>query len=505
MRPPQRVALVAAILAAGPLCFGQSELKLLDSSYDKNTSSLLVHLAATDKLGRNVILDSHDLRLKVDQKPVVKSTIVPAESARTGSSIVLAIDTSGSMQALLPGLKEGISSIVGHLSPNDEVAVITFDRASHVMAGFEAGSSGNLKAIKSLTIGQEPGTRLFDAIHAAEDVARNGSKPNKEILVFTDGGDTNSKLTDEDVVRLANDRRIKIFTIGMGRQPLDKTLIRVAAMADGAYFNARTAQDVEACYQAILRKTGDCVALSIPEKPDGSLHELEVTWITAKDGTPKVDASVKFAAGFNGANPQPVPSNTIWIGGAGAAVVLIVVILVGLRLKPKPAARVESQDLPTVTSSAVIFEEPPASDTYPTSTAASDPGWSGGADPPSWRTGPGQERPTQVKGTPTAPALAWLVGIEGRDKGRKYEINTAEAVLGRGTDADLRLDDDEVSRRHAKIVKQGNGRYTVVDMASTNGLKVNGSKVLTSEIRDGDTLEIGSSTFMFKSIEIPEK
>ena len=63
--------------------------------------------------------------------------------------------------------------------------------------------------------------------------------------------------------------------------------------------------------------------------------------------------------------------------------------------------------------------------------------------------------------------------------------------IGRSYNADIRIDDPTVSRRHALIVKTEGGELRVLDDRSLNGLFVNGDQVEWSHLRDGDELEIG--------------
>ena len=63
--------------------------------------------------------------------------------------------------------------------------------------------------------------------------------------------------------------------------------------------------------------------------------------------------------------------------------------------------------------------------------------------------------------------------------------------VGRSFNADIRLDDPTVSRRHALIVRTAAGELRVLDDRSLNGLFVNGEQVEWSHLRDGDELAIG--------------
>lgn len=80
--------------------------------------------------------------------------------------------------------------------------------------------------------------------------------------------------------------------------------------------------------------------------------------------------------------------------------------------------------------------------------------------------------------------------------GRKHEITSPTVVLGRSREADVRISDVNVSRRHAEVRQEGAG-YWVVDLGSTNGIEVNGKRVDRVRLRDGDRLLLGSTEVAF--------
>ncbi|NLT34444.1 MAG: DUF3662 domain-containing protein [Gaiellales bacterium] len=72
------------------------------------------------------------------------------------------------------------------------------------------------------------------------------------------------------------------------------------------------------------------------------------------------------------------------------------------------------------------------------------------------------------------------------------EFRSARVVLGRGSEADYRLDDPNVSRRHAVIVRESGGLH-LRDLGSTNGTFLNGRTVNSAILRSGDVITLGES------------
>jgi pSer/pThr/pTyr-binding forkhead associated (FHA) protein len=67
-------------------------------------------------------------------------------------------------------------------------------------------------------------------------------------------------------------------------------------------------------------------------------------------------------------------------------------------------------------------------------------------------------------------------------------------TLGRGPGVDLAFDDPAMSRQHAAI-DFAEGAFRVHDLGSTNGLRVNGSRVQVSDLVHGDRIEFGTQVF----------
>lgn len=82
--------------------------------------------------------------------------------------------------------------------------------------------------------------------------------------------------------------------------------------------------------------------------------------------------------------------------------------------------------------------------------------------------------------------------------GMRHPLDPPGIVIGRGTEADLRINDPGVSRRHAEIRiypgDTGTPQVSVVDLGSTNGMLVNGHKVQQATLADGAQIKIGNTT-----------
>ena len=101
----------------------------------------------------------------------------------------------------------------------------------------------------------------------------------------------------------------------------------------------------------------------------------------------------------------------------------------------------------------------------------------------------GQARPPKRRGSPTH-----VLVTEGANSGERADLDQAPILIGRGNDAAIRLDDDYVSTRHARIAASGD-QWFVEDLGSTNGTYIGSVRItqpttitLGTQVRIGKTI-----------------
>ena len=93
---------------------------------------------------------------------------------------------------------------------------------------------------------------------------------------------------------------------------------------------------------------------------------------------------------------------------------------------------------------------------------------------------------------------ASLLVQNGDFAGLRYALAAEETLIGRNPTTDITLVDDGISREHSMIMfDEVDGSYTIEDLQSTNGTKVNGKRVRSAQINDGDEIQIGHTRFLF--------
>ena len=87
-------------------------------------------------------------------------------------------------------------------------------------------------------------------------------------------------------------------------------------------------------------------------------------------------------------------------------------------------------------------------------------------------------------------SLAW--------DGQTMRVEKRRVLLGRSRECDIQVEDPNVSRRHAELRQEGSS-YWIVDLDSTNGIEVNGSRVKRAKLESGDTFTVGSTEITFST------
>ncbi|PZR16621.1 MAG: hypothetical protein DI536_05535 [Archangium gephyra] len=103
------------------------------------------------------------------------------------------------------------------------------------------------------------------------------------------------------------------------------------------------------------------------------------------------------------------------------------------------------------------------------------------------------QRATGAQGVAIVSDGYALKFISGKYQGGEFPLKgDKQLIIGRSSELDIVLVEDMVSRKHAKITLTG-GKITIEDLGSTNGTFVNGEKVKTSRLKEGDRILVGTS------------
>src|SRR5437773_661912 len=110
-----------------------------------------------------------------------------------------------------------------------------------------------------------------------------------------------------------------------------------------------------------------------------------------------------------------------------------------------------------------------------------------------------EDEPTEstvnpVDAEPQAQGLAnvplCLIVLQGHEQGRKFPVDGGESIVGRSSQATVRLLDTSISKRHARL-QRNLGEIVLDDLESTNGTFVNEERITRCTLRLGDKIRVG--------------
>ncbi len=180
------------------------------------------------------------------------------------ASLVLAWDTSGSMKGRRGHLSEAVEQFIKNIKIDEEVQLIRFSnqKVEVLLNQFTSDQAKLLKAIQGKIVASG-GTPLYDAIKKAIELLVP-KKGNRAIILLSDGGDSESISSHQEIIELLAKNKIRVYVIGLGLE-LDrflpefvssgkKILYYFAKLSNGmAYFTPKS-KDLSVIYNRIASR-----------------------------------------------------------------------------------------------------------------------------------------------------------------------------------------------------------------------------------------------------------
>ncbi len=109
------------------------------------------------------------------------------------------------------------------------------------------------------------------------------------------------------------------------------------------------------------------------------------------------------------------------------------------------------------------------------------------------------DEPSDIKIPESSETGAFLLGASEPVSGQTFRTRIGRTVIGRDASCDVQIPDSTVSARHAEIVARP-GSATITNLLATNGTRVNGDAVQSSELKDGDLVRVGRVHMVYKDV-----
>lgn len=253
------------------------------ATFRAGTRTVPVYATVTDANGR-LVPDLERSHFEVYDNGT-KQDLTQFENAIQPISVVVMLDTSGSMTMHLDLLKQAATQFVIRLLPEDRARVGSFSDRNKIRISPETFTNDRDELMRALREDLQFGnpTALWDATDRSMD-ALTGVDGRRVVLVFTDGGDNHSDKDQKDVLSRARAEEFMIYAIGLrsrvrgqGSTQPDKGLRKVADETGGGYFELERTDELNSTFTRVAQELHSQYVLGFsPQALDGKTHELEV-------------------------------------------------------------------------------------------------------------------------------------------------------------------------------------------------------------------------------------
>ena len=254
--------------------------------------------------------------VKADGIPVAGLDVSPAGGKSVPASTVLLLDESGSMEG--DAITEAVAASRGFVQamrPDDSVAIHSFGdgfRVIHELSADKAALSASLDALSL-----QHGTLLYDGVSRSLEVL--GHEPAtraKYLIILSDGGDTGSTLSLNEIVTQVRSSGAQVYAIGLKTRDFNsEPLQRIAESSGGRYLETPDPEALSSLYVNLARDLQNQFLISLtlaPQAKDKTTGEISVTVSSS-------DASATATSGFF--YPAPVTPQAKAASPAGGAVI----------------------------------------------------------------------------------------------------------------------------------------------------------------------------------------
>ncbi len=262
-----------------PFCLSVAMVAAQQPTFKSGTQVVSVFTTVTDAQKRLVPdLVQDDFEVLDNEKP---QPLILFENKIQPISVVVMLDTSGSMTLTINLLKQAAEEFVARLLPADSARIGAFNDKIQFNSRFMNDRDQLATDIKNMDYGN--GTRLWDALGASLDELKD-IDGRKVILVFTDGDDTESHNSSlGKVIERARVDEVMIYAIGLESHYLtittkpDRGLRKVADETGGGYFELTKTSELSSTFTRVAQELHSQYLLAFtPAMLDGKIHKLSV-------------------------------------------------------------------------------------------------------------------------------------------------------------------------------------------------------------------------------------
>lgn len=222
------------------------------------------------------VLSQKDFGLRENGQPIDNFRLDPLNLEERDLGIVLVLDASGSMKGKpLFDAKDAARIFIDGMKPGDRLAIVAFSTAPRLAADFTADKNVLYDALNS--INADGDTAMFDGLYMALDAAARAKVKQPNIVVLSDGADTISGHTPDQVVQAAIAQKAAIYAVGLSTPEFNEAPLRdVAGRTQGRYSLAADSQLLASVYSGLASELHNQYRLSYTSRSNERKLKLEI-------------------------------------------------------------------------------------------------------------------------------------------------------------------------------------------------------------------------------------
>jgi VWFA-related protein len=423
-------------------------------------------------------------------------TVLPVTAATTisnpevGIAVVLTIDVSGSMAGEpLAEAKAAAKALTARLGTTDQAAVVSFSNQPAVVQGFTADKPALDRAIDALAAGGN--TALYAAVQTSTQLAEQAPLPRRAVVLLSDGLEygTGGGVSADQTLQLVAGSNTLFMTVGLGASVDSQYLTNLARSGHGQYLVAPAPADLQAVYTvtadvlrqqyvltldaSALQPAPGALPLELPLEIEANAGASTVRGAgtfrppaRALQATPSAGApltgtpAATAGAGDSNASSSPLP--VVLLAGGGVAIVTaggLLALVIRRRRRQRTSLEPER------------FVRKPAPVEFPAIRQAGS-----GEQPRAWLELPG---------------------------GEQYPLGDSPVTIGTTRDCLIVLPNDAGGTEERARIWRRDGRYMLHSLSLTGSLKIAGRPVTWVVLEDGDAIQFGLQTVIFRHLDLP--
>lgn len=277
LRHTMAPAIGVIIFLASPAAIAAAlEVRVREAALDPGGAVRLIVSVTGEGLDRP--LTAADFRVTEGGRPAQDLQAEPLLQSRIQAvSVALLLDTSGSTRgAPLADAKAAATAFLGQLPAEVQVALVGFGPTPYLLSDFTSDRGALASAIQSLQAGGETG--LYDAVAVATSTLSR-FQGQRNIVLFSDGGDTVSRVGLEEALGLVNEAQVRVTSVGLVTPEFDQAALdRFAAETEGRSLPVGRSNELTVAFAEVAKEIASQYVLTYvgtsvePRELDISVH-----------------------------------------------------------------------------------------------------------------------------------------------------------------------------------------------------------------------------------------